>query len=97
MSASVVMIREQLRDQDEFDTYAAAARRARAGHPISPVIGHGAITTLEGDPADGILVNELPTVEDALAWDHGPAYQEAPPHRRSAADQRVLVVPGVEH
>ena len=97
MSAYVVMIREQLRDQDEFDTYEAAARNARAGHPITPVIGYGAITTLEGDPVDGILVNEFPTVEDALAWYHGPAYQEALPHRRSAADYRVLVVPGVEH
>lgn len=61
------------------------------------MIGHGAITTLDGDLVDGTLVNEFPTVEDALAWDHEPAYQEAPPRRRSAADYRVLVVPCVEH
>lgn len=95
MSAYVVMIREALRDQDEFDTYATVARAARAGHPITPVIGYGEVTTLEGAPVDGILVNEFPTVEDALAWYHSPAYQAALPHRQAAADYRVLIVPGV--
>lgn len=96
MSAYVVMIREALHDADEFATYTTAARAARTGHPVTPVIGYGEVTTLEGEPVDGILVNEFPTVDDALAWYHSPAYQAALPHRRAAADYRVLIVPGVD-
>ena len=95
MSAYVVMLRERVTDPDELDVYAAAARPARAGHPITTVIAYGAITTLEGTPLDGILVNEFPTVEDALAWYNSPAYQAALPHRQAAADYRVLIVQGV--
>ncbi|MET1063429.1 MAG: DUF1330 domain-containing protein, partial [Arthrobacter sp.] len=51
--------------------------------------------TLEGTPLDGVLVNEFPTVEDALAWYNSPAYQAALPHRQAAADYRVLIVQGV--
>lgn len=96
MSAYVVMIRETLRDVAEFDTYATAARAARTGHPITPVIGYGEVITLEGAPVDGILVNAFPTMQDALDWYHSPAYQAALPHRQAAADYRVLIVPGVE-
>lgn len=96
MSAYVVMLRERVTDPDELDVYSAAARAARAAHPITPVIGYGAITTLEGTPLDGILVNEFPTVEDALAWYNSPAYQAALPHRQAAADYRVLIVEGVD-
>jgi uncharacterized protein (DUF1330 family) len=95
MSAYVVMLRERVTDPDELEVYAAAARPARAGHPITPVIAYGAITALEGTPLDGILVNEFPTVEDALAWYNSPAYQAALPHRQAAADYRVLIVQGV--
>lgn len=61
------MLRERVSDPAELDVYAAAARNARAGHPITPVITYGPIQTLEGDPLDGILVNQFPTVDDALA------------------------------
>lgn len=96
MSAYVVMLRERVTDPAELEVYAAAARKARAGHPIDPVVGYGPITTLEGQPFDGILINRFPTVEDALAWYHSPAYQDAMVHRQAGADYRVLIVPGVE-
>ena len=96
MSAYVVMLRERVTDPAEFDVYTAAARPARAGHPLTPVIGYGEITTIEGEPLDGIVVNEFPTVADALAWYNSPAYQAALPHRQAAADYRVLIVEGVD-
>ncbi|MFI8527374.1 DUF1330 domain-containing protein [Promicromonospora sukumoe] len=96
MSAYVVMLRESVTDQAELEVYAAAARKARAGHEITPVIGYGAVTTLEGEPFDGILVHRFPSVDEAMAWYHSPAYQEALPHRQAAADYRVLIVPGVD-
>jgi hypothetical protein len=41
MSAYVVMLRERVTNPDELDVYAAAARPARVGHPITPVIAYG--------------------------------------------------------
>ncbi|MFD7024996.1 DUF1330 domain-containing protein [Promicromonospora sukumoe] len=96
MSAYVVMLRESVTDPAGLEVYAAAARKARAGHEITPVIGYGVVTTLEGEPLDGILVNRFPSTEAALAWYHSPAYQDALPHRQAAADYRVLIVPGVD-
>ncbi|MGY4103812.1 DUF1330 domain-containing protein [Nocardia sp. R16R-3T] len=96
MSAYVVMLREGVTDRGELEVYTAAAREARAGHPVTPVVGYGQIETLEGAPLDGILINRFPTVQDALAWYHSPAYQAALPHRQAAADYRVLIVPGVD-
>jgi uncharacterized protein (DUF1330 family) len=96
MSAYVVMLREQLNDADELAVYASIARPAREGHAITPIVGYGEITTLEGEPFDGILIHRFPTMEEATAWYESPAYQEALPHRRAAADYRVLIVPGVD-
>ena len=96
MTAYVVMLREKVRDPAELDVYAAAARDARAGHDITSVIGYGPIQTLEGEALDGILVNQFPTVDDALAWYYSPAYQAALTHRQAAADYRVLIVSGVD-
>lgn len=96
MSAYVIMLRERVNDPAELEAYAASARPARAGHPITPVIGYGAIHTLEGEPLDGVLVHRFPTREDALRWYESPAYQAALPHRRAGADYRVLIVEGVD-
>lgn len=64
MTTYVIMLRERLSDSAEFEVYAEAARRAREGHPIAPVVGYGQIATLEGPPLDGILINQFPTLED---------------------------------
>ncbi|MDQ1036851.1 uncharacterized protein (DUF1330 family) [Streptomyces sp. V3I8] len=95
MSAYVVMLRERLSDSAELEAYSALARRARSGHSVTPVVGYGAIETLEGEPFDGVLIHEFPSVEQARAWYDSPAYQAALPHRQAAADYRVFIVEGV--
>jgi uncharacterized protein (DUF1330 family) len=95
MSAYVVMLRERLTDPAGLEAYAALARPARQGHPVTPVVGYGAVHTLEGEPFDGVLIHRFPTVQDARAWYESPAYQEALPHRQAAADYRVFIVEGV--
>lgn len=96
MSAYVVMLRERVTDPAKLEGYSRAARKAREGHPVTPVVGYGQITTLEGEPFDGILINRFPTVADAQAWYHSRAYQDALPLRQAASDYRVLIVPGVD-
>ena len=95
MSAYVVMLRERLTDPAGLEAYTALARRARQDHPVTPIVGYGAIETLEGEPFDGILIHRFPSVEQARAWYESPAYQEALPHRQAAADYRVFIVDGL--
>ncbi|WP_221305111.1 DUF1330 domain-containing protein [Streptomyces sp. Ag109_O5-1] len=72
--------------------YVGSARAARTGHEVTPVVGYGAIETLEGAPFDGVLIHRLPSVADARAWYESPACQTALPHRQAGADYRVFIV-----
>ncbi|MFC9915728.1 DUF1330 domain-containing protein [Streptomyces sp. NPDC127197] len=96
MSAYVVMLRERVTDPDELALYASSARAARAGHDLTPVVGYGAIETLEGTAFEGVLIHRFPSAQDARAWYESPAYQAALPHRQAGADYRVFIVEGLD-
>lgn len=96
MSAYVVMIRERVTDQAEMDTYARLAPLAREGHDIERLAFYGALDTLEGAPADGVVINRFPTIEDARRWYDSSAYKAARVHRHRGADYRVFIVEGVD-
>ncbi|WP_225860419.1 DUF1330 domain-containing protein [Streptomyces triticiradicis] len=63
---------------------------------MTPLVGYGAIETLEGAPFDGGPIHRFESVADARARYEGPACQEAPPHHRAGADHRVFIVGGVD-
>ncbi|GGN38859.1 hypothetical protein GCM10011578_084690 [Streptomyces fuscichromogenes] len=46
---------------------------------MTPLVGYGAIDTLEGAPFDGALIHRFPNVADARAWYGRPAHQAAQP------------------
>jgi uncharacterized protein (DUF1330 family) len=95
MSAFVVFVRDRIMDPDEFKTYAEMAPLAREGHEMSPLAFYGSVKTLEGDPVDGAVIVEFPTMAAAQAWYDSPLYQEALPHRLRGAEYRVFIVEGV--
>src|SRR5207244_4193075 len=68
VSAYVVMLREHVIDRAEPTLYAGSARSARAGHEVTPVVGYGAMETLEGEAFDGVLIHRFPSIADARAW-----------------------------
>jgi len=96
MAAYVVFIKDETLDQDEMATYAEKAGQARGDHPINPLAFYGALETLEGPEAEGVVVLEFPDAEAAKGWYFSPAYQEAKAHRLKGAKYRVLLVNGVE-
>ncbi|MBD9644185.1 DUF1330 domain-containing protein [Pantoea sp. PNT02] len=96
MAAYVVFIKDETLDQDEMATYAEKAGQARGDHPITPLAFYGALETLEGPEAEGVVVLEFPDAEAAKGWYFSPAYQEAKAHRLKGAKYRVLLVNGVE-
>ncbi|MDB5429429.1 MAG: hypothetical protein JWP35_545 [Caulobacter sp.] len=95
MSAYVVLIRDRMKDPEEFATYGKMAAGARAGHEITPLAFYGAIETLEGAPAEGMVILQFPDTAAAKAWYGSPAYQAALQHRLAGADYRVIIVEGL--
>ncbi len=95
MPAYVVFVRESpVRNQEEMDKY--RSKSASAGFTMKPLCVYGPMETIEGEPADGIVVLEFPSLEDAQAWYNSPAYQEAAKHRQAAADYRGFIVEGFD-
>ena len=96
MPAYMIFIREStVRDQTAMDSYRQMNRDEPRDPKLKPLVVYGALETLEGPRADGVVVLEFPTVEDAKAWYNSPAYQAAIPHRQKAADYRAILVQGV--
>ena len=95
MSAYVILMRERIKNADEFAAYGPMARLAREGHDITPLAFYGALTHLEGEPAEGVVILQFPDVDAAKAWYNSPAYQAALKHRLAGADYRVMIVEGV--
>jgi uncharacterized protein (DUF1330 family) len=95
MSAYVILIRDKMLDQAEFDLYAPAAREARADHKITPLAFYGRHAVLEGPDVEGAVILQFPTFEEARAWYDSPAYQAALTHRLKGAEYRVMIVEGV--
>lgn len=97
MPAYVLFLRESaVRDQAEMDTYRSHTRKLAPDPKLAPLVVYGAIEALEGKPADGVILLQFPTVEDARAWYESPGYQAALPHRLKSADYRAMIIQGVE-
>jgi uncharacterized protein (DUF1330 family) len=95
MPAYVVFIREKTLDRSELEAYWSRASATMEGHPIKVLAAYGRHVTLEGPEAEGVVVAEFPSVEEARAWYDSPAYQEVAQHRFRGAVYRGLIVEGV--
>lgn len=95
MAAYIVFIRERVHDTPAMEAYGAAAGATLAGHAGKPLAFYGPIETLEGPTADGSVIIEFPTMDEALAWYRSDAYQQARKHRFQGADYRVFVTQGL--
>lgn len=95
MSAYVIFIRNSTIDPVEFATYGQKAGPAGAGHKITPLVFYGDLEVLEGDPAEGVVIVQFPSMEEAKAWYESPAYQDAKTHRLKGADYRVILAKGL--
>jgi uncharacterized protein (DUF1330 family) len=95
MAAYMLFIREgAIRDQSEMDVYNRKNRENPPDPKMTPLVIYGAMEVLEGEPPDGIILLQFPTVEDAKAWYNSPGYQAAIPHRKRGADYRAVILQG---
>jgi uncharacterized protein (DUF1330 family) len=96
LAAYVIFTRERTTDKAELDLYAKMVGPAREGHNMTARVRYGAFEMLEGDPIEGVVVLEFPTVEEARAWYRSPLYQAALKHRLAGAEYRVFIVQGAD-
>jgi uncharacterized protein (DUF1330 family) len=82
-------------NQVEMDAYSKSNRENTQDFKLKPLVIYGNMETLEGEPPDGVVVLEFPTVEDAKSWYFSPGYQAAAEHRKKGANYRVILVEGV--
>lgn len=97
MSAYVVLIREgEVTDHKALRSYRDVPDMAAARPPgMTALAYYGAVTGLEGDAPDGMVIFEFPDVAAARAWYYSPQYQARVPLRRQAAPYRVFIVDGL--
>ncbi len=95
MTAYLVFIKEREHDAGKMTEYAGLAGPSLAGHAGKPLAYYGGIETLEGAETQGCVILEFPTMEEARAWYHSPAYQTARAVRFQGADYRVFLTEGL--
>ncbi len=95
MAAYIVFTKEREHDAAAMETYSVKAGASLAGHAGKPLAYYGAIETLEGPEAQGSVIIEFPTMDEARAWYHSDAYQQARKDRFQGGDYRVFITQGM--
>jgi uncharacterized protein (DUF1330 family) len=95
MAVYMIFIRESpIRDQEAMQKYSSMNRAGPRNPHMKPLVVYGTMKTIEGKSADGIIVLEFPSEDDAMAWYNSPEYQAAIPYRMKGADYRAFLVHG---
>lgn len=95
MAAYVVFIREgTVVDQASMDAYLGGGGGARPPAHMKALTVYGAMETIEGEAADGIVILEFPDVGAARDWYNGEYFERAK-LRQKAAPYRGFIVEGL--
>ena len=96
MATYMIFLREgAIVDPAAMAEYGAMNRASAPDPNLKPLVVYGAMETLEGDPADGMVMVEFPDAAAAKAWYQSPAYQAAIPLRQKGAPYRCFMVEGL--
>ena len=97
LATYMIFIREgEIADPAAMEAYRQGNRSGGASaSSMKPLVVYGALETLEGRAAEGVVVLEFPDSESAKAWYYSPEYQERAKLRQKAAPYRCLMVEGL--
>lgn len=96
MATYMIFIREgEVVDADAMAQYQSGNRGGGAPAGLKPLVVYGEMETVEGEPADGLVVLEFPDKEAARAWYYGEDYQSRAQFRQAAAPYRAFIVEGL--
>ena len=96
MATYMIFIREgEIVDAEAMAAYQSGNRSGGAPAGLKPLVVYGEMESLEGKPADGVVILEFPDRDTAKAWYHSPEYQERAALRQKAAPYRCIMVEGL--
>lgn len=96
MATYMIFIREgEIVDAEAMAAYQSGNRSGVKPAGLKPLVVYGEMESLEGKPADGVVVLEFPDRDAAKAWYHSPEYQERAALRQKAAPYRCIMVEGL--
>lgn len=93
-SAYIVFIRESSVDEEALARYASLVSPTFAGRSVKFHAAYGRQEVLEGPEADGVVVLEFRSWDEAKSWYGSPGYQAAIPVRQGGASFRAILVEG---
>jgi len=87
-----------IREGEIVDAEAMAKYRSGGGAGpnvgMKPLVVYGQLETVEGEPADGMVILEFPDREAAKTWYYSEEYQAKAQFRIAAAPYRAFIVDG---
>lgn len=96
LAAYMIFIREgEIVDPEAMAAYQNGNRDGAPPPGLKPLAVYGAMETLEGEAAEGVVILEFPDTASAKAWYHGPEYRERAKLRQKAATYRAMLVEGL--
>jgi len=95
MSAYMVFTRDKTLDQNELNLYSKEVPATLAGHEVKILALYGRHEDLEGDPTEGTVILEFPSIDAAKAWYDGPEYRKVREHRFKGSTYRAVLIQGV--
>lgn len=96
MAANMIFVREgEVVDAEAMAQYQSGNRSGGAPAGMKPLVVYGAMETVEGEPADGLVVLEFPDKDAAKSWYYGDDYQERAKFRQAAAPYRAIIAEGL--
>lgn len=95
MAAYVIFIREgEIVDSEAMAAYQSGNRTEGRDPNMKALSVYGEMETIEGEPADGMVILEFPDMASAREWYNGP-YNERAKLRQKAAPYRGFIVQGM--
>jgi uncharacterized protein (DUF1330 family) len=93
MTAYIIAIKQNTKDQSELDLYRSAASKAVTADQ-KPLVVYGDFEVLEGASHEGMVILEFPDTQAARAWYDSDAYQAAKRHRVKGGDYQFTLIEG---
>ena len=94
MSAYFISFRDSMKDAARYAAYLQKAGPSLADREARLLVANGALTPLEGQCPDGVVIIEFPDLQAARDWYDSPAYQAVIGERLAATEGRAVIVEG---
>ncbi|WP_448758131.1 DUF1330 domain-containing protein [Aggregatibacter sp.] len=96
MTAYVIFIRDEMKDQSAYDRYLQLGVPTLAPFGGEILVANGEHEALEGADFDGSVVLRFPDMASARAWYNSPEYDQFKSIRLGATTGHAVLVQGID-